>query len=879
MFTVVASSFQSSILGFRNLTNRSAKFNNKGTRMEGRITHLLFMFTVSRIVVQTKCTSRKMFTCGVISKDSSEFDAISSALNNTSAFSNITIDLKTFSATEPETDVCKQALELDQHNVIALVEGSRTKIPACTLATITKIPLIHLHGNNPPLDRCAKAIQLSADFKDYAHASLDIINTFHWEKIAIVADEGRFPEAVYFYGISQDSKFTLSLLQLTEKEATNARSENGKASMQRLAENIANLDPEVILLYTTEENIQLLMTQTIPGKNSNYTRWIIQGQVSDNFTGPTNDVVLALGQANVPIKASGKLDQLLLKRPEHTGDQYLVAQAFDAFQVIQKALEREPCSLIDASNVTAKERENLLDCMKKVNLDGFTGEIQFDENGRRKGIHLEIMNLQGNSLKKVGKWNAAQRAVFYESVLPNIRQPDRGSLDGSFHKIVVAEDIPFVMIKHEEDGSISYEGFCIDLLKQLAKMLHFTYEIYLSPDGQYGGITENNTWDGMMGELVNKRADIALAGLTVTEVRAKAFDFSVPFMHYTDDILLKRRSSNEDTTFNAQFMHPFHDDVWVATLVTLMVISVSTFALNYFSPYGYKDKNGKGTSEDFSLINSVWFTWSCMLQQGAETQPRSLSGRILAGCYWFCILIWVSTYTANLAAFFTVKNTQQGINNLEDVLRSSYKVGIRDNTAIEHFFKASEYDQHRKIWHRIETGNNKFKSTPQAIQWVRETEESLFIYDGPILRHVANQPPCDLVSVPGLSTAKGYALAFQAGSPNVSEFSLALLRLNEQGFLGKLKRKWWDDTNNCPLEQTTKLTRINLNSMLEVYIVLGAGMLVAFFTMIGEILWSWRHKRKIETKSETNRKLKSLDVLPNQDRPPILGKPRADAFF
>ena len=128
---------------------------------------------------------------------------------------------------------------------------------------------------------------------------------------------------------------------------------------------------------------------------------------------------------------------------------------------------------------------------------------------------------------------------------------------------------------------------------------------------------------------------------------------------------------------------------------------------------------------------------------------RSISislGRILAGCYWFCVLIWVSTYTANLAAFFTVKNTQLGINNLEDVLRSSYKVGIRDKTAITDFFEASEYDPHRKIWNRIQTGNNKFKSTPQAIQWVRETEESLFIYDGPILRYAANQPPCDLVS-------------------------------------------------------------------------------------------------------------------------------------
>ena len=80
------------------------------------------------------------------------------------------------------------ASELLQHNVIALVEGSHTKIPACALATITNIPLIHLHGNYPTLDRCAKAIQLSADFKDYAHASLDVINTFHWKNIALVAD-------------------------------------------------------------------------------------------------------------------------------------------------------------------------------------------------------------------------------------------------------------------------------------------------------------------------------------------------------------------------------------------------------------------------------------------------------------------------------------------------------------------------------------------------------------------------------------------------------------------------------------------------------------------------------------------------------------------
>ena len=89
------------------------------------------------------------------------------------------------------------ASELLQHNVIALVGGSHTKIPACALATITKTPLIQLHGNYPTLDRSVKAIQLSPDFKDYAHASLDIINTFHWKNIAMVSD-GKEHRLYYF---------------------------------------------------------------------------------------------------------------------------------------------------------------------------------------------------------------------------------------------------------------------------------------------------------------------------------------------------------------------------------------------------------------------------------------------------------------------------------------------------------------------------------------------------------------------------------------------------------------------------------------------------------------------------------------------------------
>ena len=60
------------------------------------------------------------------------------------------------------------------------------------------------------------------------------------------------------------------------------------------------------------------------------------------------------------------------------------------------------------------------------------------------------------------------------------------------------------MLKRQKDGQVAYEGYCIDLLNELAKTLHFTYHITPSPDGFFGVETINGSWNGMIGELLNK---------------------------------------------------------------------------------------------------------------------------------------------------------------------------------------------------------------------------------------------------------------------------------------------------------------------------------------------------------------------------------------
>ena len=124
---------------------------------------------------------------------------------------------------------------------------------------------------------------------------------------------------------------------------------------------------------------------------------------------------------------------------------------------------------------------------------------------------------------------------------------------------------------------------------------------------------------------------MAVADLTITENRETVVDFTVPYMYYTEKMLLKKTSSDGKVDL-LQFMHPFDNYVWFATLTSLFIISIAVFVINYFSPYGYKDENGQGTSEEFSFFNSVWFALSCMLQQGADNSPRSLSGKMFSCC-------------------------------------------------------------------------------------------------------------------------------------------------------------------------------------------------------------------------------------------------------
>ncbi|XP_076271918.1 glutamate receptor ionotropic, kainate 2-like isoform X2 [Rhynchophorus ferrugineus] len=123
--------------------------------------------------------------------------------------------------------------------------------------------------------------------------------------------------------------------------------------------------------------------------------------------------------------------------------------------------------------------------------------------------------------------------------------PETGLWNGMVRQLMMHEQ-PYVMLKTGSnlEGNNRYEGFCIDLLKELASMIGFEYRIELVPDGKYGAIDlDTGEWNGIVRQLMDKKADLAVGSMTINYARESVIDFTKPFMNLGISILFKATST------------------------------------------------------------------------------------------------------------------------------------------------------------------------------------------------------------------------------------------------------------------------------------------------------------------------------------------------
>ncbi len=218
-------------------------------------------------------------------------------------------------------------------------------------------------------------------------------------------------------------------------------------------------------------------------------------------------------------------------------------------------------------------------------------------------------------------------------------------------------------------------------------------------------------------------------------------------------------------------------------------------------------------------------------------------GRVVTSAWWFFSLILVSSYTANLAAFLTVEKLVPPIETVEDLARQTkIRYGTLKGGSTMAFFNKSTITTFRRMWNFMQQHKDDVfvTSNREGIAKVRQSKGKFaFLLESTLNEYVNERKECNTMRSGENIDAKGYGIATPLGSDLREAVNIAVLELTENGFLDRLKQKWYYERSECTnvgtkdSKQSTPLNLANVAGMFYVLIIgLGLAMVIAFLEFL-----------------------------------------------
>lgn len=540
-----------------------------------------------------------------------------------------------------------------------------------------------------------------------------------------------------------------------------------------------------------------------------------------------------------------------------------------------QSIDAQPKLSCDSSSETWQYGSSMINYMRSTIFEGLTGQVTFDPSGRRSGITLDIVALSEHGLEYIGKWRESGNVSL--DIDPIIFNRFYVAETDAIDTLVVTtkRTQPYFMLKstpNKQEGNDQYEGYAVDLIHELSRIVGFRYRFREVEDGKYG-VKErhpNGTeyWNGMIGEIISGQADLAIVDLTITSSREEAVDFTLPFMNTGISILFKKPTNKVTTLFS--FLSPFSLDVWVYVLCAYSGVSMVLFIVGRISPYEWtnpypcRQEDTPVMQNSFSLLNAFWFTIGSLMQQGSDLAPKSMSTRSMAGIWYFFTLIMISSYTANLAAFLTVEKIVYPIENAKDLSeQTEIKYGCVESGSTRTFFQESQIETYRKIYKFMETHKTYVRSNEEGKDRVEQGNFAFFMESTSI--EYITERNCNMTQIGSPLDSKNYGIGTRKHPPYKRPYrtllSQAILQLQENGMLHVLKNRWWKERHGvgtCGDDgKGGGVTELSLANVGGVFVVLLGGMGVAFLLALVES-FLWLTHRKLDRDSMCDQMMQDL---------------------
>lgn len=309
-------------------------------------------------------------------------------------------------------------------------------------------------------------------------------------------------------------------------------------------------------------------------------------------------------------------------------------------------------------------------------------------------------------------------------------------------KVGLREAAPFAM----RDAGGEWSGVAVDLWDSVAARnnFRFEYETYLLAN--------------LLKALETGEIDAAVAPLTITAEREKAFDFTLPFMQSGLAIATEVKPAGWWHTLKRFVSLPFLQAAGALALV------IAVFGLLMWLLERKKNEMFGGSTAE-GIGSGFWWSAVTMTTVGyGDKAPVTPGGRILGLVWMFAAIIIISGFTASIASSLTVGNLQSSIEDLDD-LRGE-RVAVIESSS------AADFLDDQSIRYRS------FPTLDSMMEALKKEQVIAVVHDRPILRYELEQGDFGAISVlPQLLEPQAYAFALKEGSPLREPVNRSLLEV------------------------------------------------------------------------------------------------------
>ena len=408
----------------------------------------------------------------------------------------------------------------------------------------------------------------------------------------------------------------------------------------------------------------------------------------------------------------------------------------------------------------------------------------------------------------------------------------------------------------------TYSGYYIEVLNIIASKLNFTYTVYQPPDGKYG-IKEDGEWNGMIRELINKKADV-VAVLAYSDERNEIVD--QPTTSVTTDYGLIMYHTVEPMSMSiALLAKPFSRNTWLCFWAITIAASLAFVFTQRWGRYG---------SRQFSLPQCTYI-FRASLNQGSPVIPKCLSSRIIYSIYSLGYIIIMALYTALLVSFLAVQQTYIPFRTMMEVAENTeYKLGTIGGSLsyalnVQANFKPGTvaHELKSKMLRDAALDPSVFSANSEDHIEKLEKEKYAFYTTYSDYESIA-QTSCSVAPLheKGFLVFNGYML--QKNSIYTKYFDNILMHIHEGELDVQIRKTFWPKPKQCTKHHDST---VRLGNLYGVFYILFVGILLAFLIFLLEYMMQktkeYRHiiaDQLREHITGTTRKWKSIKRLPSR---------------